>query len=109
MPPDDRTSLRCELHTKADLLVALDECLIEHPVDDYRTFVLYCEAILDHRVTDGTLVTVRVFTVMTQGLARLAGDPNLNLNPYPNLNPELGAIIADFCTALVAATDTDRR
>lgn len=92
MPSDEPVAQRCELPTAADLLAALETRGFEHlDVDDYRPFVLYREAVLDLRVTDGTLTAARAFTVDSQVSKR---------------DPE--AVIADFCDTLVAATDTDR-
>lgn len=92
------SSQRCEVDGPADLLAALDERCIEHlDVDAYRTFVLYREAVLDLRVVEGTLAAARVFIVASQGFA------------WHVSNPDPTAVIADFCTALVATTDTTRQ
>lgn len=98
MPSVEDSSQRCELREAADLLVALDEQLIEHlPVDEARTFVCYREAVIDLRVTEGTLAAARAFTVASKGFAYSVRDPN----PV--------AVIAALCRELVAAIATDRR
>lgn len=98
MPSAEYSSQRCELRGAGDLLAALDEQLIEHlTVDDARTFVCYREAVLDLRVTEGTLAAARVFTVASQGFA------------YSVRDPDPGAVITALCRELVAATDTNRR
>ncbi|MFC6964526.1 hypothetical protein [Halocatena marina] len=90
-------SQRCELPTAADLLTALEKRGFEYlDVDDHRTFVLYSEAVLDLQVTEGTLTAARTCTVTSQGFALWVNDPD----------PD--AVVADFCTELVAAADTDR-
>lgn len=98
MPSAEDASQHCDLRTEADLLTLLDDLLIEHlDVDGYRTFVLYREAVLDLRVVEGPLAAARAFTVASQGFVWHVSDPDPN------------AVIADFCTDLVAATDTGCR
>lgn len=97
MPSAEQCSQRCELRATGNLLAALNEQLIEHlPVDDARTFVCYREAVIDLRVTEGTLAAARAFTVASQGFA------------YSVRDPDPGAVITALCREIVAATDTDR-
>lgn len=92
----ESSSQRCEIDGPANLLTALDERRIEHlDVDAYRTFVCYREAVLDLRVVEGTLAAAQAVTVATQGFA------------WHVSKPDPVGVIADFCTALVAATETD--
>lgn len=95
IPSAEDASQRCALRAEADLLAALEEWGIEHlDVDDVRTFVLYHEAVLDLRVDEGTL-SAQAVTVTSQGFAHWVKDP------------DPAGVIADFCTGLVAASDTD--
>lgn len=56
MPTDEQPSRRWKLRSTADLLAAPDHPLIEHlPVNEYRTFVMYDDAVLELRATEGTL------------------------------------------------------
>lgn len=49
MPSDKQTAQRCELRANADMLAALDACLLEHlDIDDVRVFVLYRDAVPAH-------------------------------------------------------------
>lgn len=95
MASDEPAAQRCELRTSANLLAALDECNLEHlDVDEYRTFVLYREAVLDLRVKEGRLTAASAFRITSQGFSYRVNDPD----------PETA--ITEFCRDLVAATDT---
>jgi hypothetical protein len=90
------SSQRCEVDEPTDLLAVLDERCIEHlDVDAYRTFVCYREAVLDLRAVEGTLTAAQAVTVASQGVAWHVSEP------------DPAAVIAEFCTELVAATETN--
>lgn len=79
----------------ADLLATLDTRGLDHlNVDDHRTVVCSREAVLDCRVTDGTLTAARAFTVASQGIAHWVREP------------DPAAVHAAFYRELVAAIDT---
>jgi hypothetical protein len=95
MPTDEQPSQRCELHEVADLLAALNQPLIEHlPVDEHRTFVIYDDAVLELRATEGTLAAIRAFTVECVDVAHSVSDPD----------PD--GVITALCETVVTATDT---
>lgn len=77
MPSDEQPAQHCELQADADLLATLDTQCLEHlDVDDYRTFVLYRDAVLDLRVTEGTLPAAQSVTVASQGFAWHVSEPD---------------------------------
>jgi hypothetical protein len=95
MATNERPSQRCELGEAADLLTALDAPMIEHlPVDEHRTFVIYDDAVLELRATDGTLTATRAFTIECVDVAHYVTDPD----------PE--GVVTAVCETVVAATDT---
>lgn len=95
MSTDERPSQQCALYEGADLLAALDAPMIEHlPVDEHRTFVIYDDAVLELRATEGTLTATRAFTVECVDVAHYVSDPQ----------PE--RVVTALCETVVAATDT---
>lgn len=98
MPSEDSPSRHCELDGQADLRGELDERGIEHlTVNEARTFVLYREAILNLRVTDGTLSGAHSFVVECWDAPRSTTAPA----------PE--AILAALCDEVGVASDTANR
>ncbi|ELY73505.1 hypothetical protein [Natrinema pallidum] len=98
MPSNDEPVQHCTLAEAADLRTALEAAAIEYlDVDEYRTIVIYQQAIFMVIATEG------------QAMAAWEFDVELWKEPPDNTTRDLDDLLAGFIDELVATTETTRR